>query len=93
LHGVNLACGPQAGRLAAATEKIFKHFHKLNLGFEIKNLYIYYCVCLLASLLVRAKISSANSLTNTNPLGLLSKQGYERSLIPDNKLGIKRYVL
>ncbi|OCX51916.1 hypothetical protein BEL04_18105 [Mucilaginibacter sp. PPCGB 2223] len=53
----------------------------------------YNCVCLLASLLVRAKISSANSLINTNPLGLLSKQGYERSYIPDNKLGTKRYVL
>jgi hypothetical protein len=39
-------------------------------------------MCLLASLLVRAKISSANSLINTNPLGLLSKQGYERTQYP-----------
>jgi len=35
----------------------------------------------------------SHSLINTNPLSLLSKQGYERSPIPDNKLGIKRYVL
>jgi len=34
----------------------------MNLGIEIKNFYVYNCICLLASLPVRAKISSANSL-------------------------------